>query len=286
MEHIPINPKDYPDPKSLSVGSVLKVPHMGCSESSAMKLTATVEGVHYYCFKCGSSKFISGNYCYRDRKAREAENAALMKERMRTGFDLPEDFSQDIPSAGLAWLGLGGWTSDMISRYKVGWSDNLKRVVIPIQPQGYTARAVFPDQLPKYLEKAPALSWWESFPVWDNPIMAVTEDILSAGRVGEFIYCHALNGTTAAGWLPPEGFEHVMIWLDGDKAGREGMLKLLNRLQWAYTVTIVTTDKDPKLYSRKEMYEIICSKLTKHCSNCSKIVAPITSCGVSSTPTS
>jgi hypothetical protein len=262
-----INPENY-NYKSLAIGATVKWPHLGCSKSPAMKIQIRAEGAFFYCHKCNSHTFVPfEGQSWRDRKQREAEYAAVQNEKSRRGFDLPADFSHQIEAAGLAWLGLGGWTADLIDRYKIGWSDKLNRVVIPLQPEGCTARAVFKDQRPKYLEKAPSVCWWDSEPIQPG-LLVITEDILSAGRVGKFVQTRALLGTPKR-WIPPEGIKAVLIWTDNDPAGLSTRRLVNDTCLWmALAVGHIETDKDPKKYSDREIKEILCTKVIKPSFNC------------------
>lgn len=264
---IEINPNDFPL-KGLPVGATAKYPHPGCSTSLALKVRVEAEGISLHCFKCAAHHWVRAEgLSYRDRKVRLAEMAALATEKQRKGYELPADFSHTIPVQGLAWLGMGGWSEDLIVRHHVGWSDKLKRVVIPVQPQGYTARAVFPDQQPKYLEKAPAKSLWTSN-TFNRPTtsLVLTEDILSAGRVGEFTEARALLGTDMNSIIPPPHVTLVGIWTDNDKAGKTARDNIRAKLQWMPMVTIVDihSEADPKTYSRKDLLCILKSSLRCH----------------------
>jgi hypothetical protein len=261
-----IDPKDY-NYKALAVGMKIKVPHIGCSSSAAMKISIHVEGASFYCHKCGGHAFVPcESRSWRDRRARKAEYEAVQLEKSRGGFDLPADFSQKISTAGLSWLGSGGWTADLITRYGVGWSEKLNRVVIPLQPAGYTARAVFKDQQPKYVDKAPGGAVWDSQPLQPGALV-VTEDILSAGRVGKFVQTRALLGTPKR-WLPPVGIAPLIIWTDDDAAGQKSRRFLEDNCKWlGIPVLHIVSAKDPKRYNEREIREILCSNhIGQYCS--------------------
>lgn len=224
-----------------------------------MKITSNEKGISFHCFKCGATAWVwHADQTYRSRKVREDEISKMQTEKNRSGYGLPVDFSHTIASAGLAWLGSGGWTSDLIEKHGVGWSDKLQRVILPVKPQGYTARAVFPDQQPKYLEKAPDNAFWLSSTIVNT--LAITEDILSAGRVGEFMPTQALLGTTVGICAPPVSVSEVVLWLDNDRAGKRCRAAFKRKLQWFPSIVLrdIETPKDPKCYSRDEIKEILC----------------------------
>ena len=251
-----INPSDY-NYKALAAGSSVKYAHKGCSSSLAMKVTVNVDGCLFKCFKCNETAFVRHEgQSWRDRKQRETEIAAAHAEKAREGFALPVDFSRQIGMAGLAWLGSGGWTTALIDHYKIGWSDKLNRVVIPIQPMGYIARAVFEDQHPKYLAKAQAKARWYSAPITQGA-MVVTEDVLSAGRTGQMVQTEALLGTPKD-WVPPIGVTHLGIWTDDDKAGEACRAAVKRRSIWlGVRITDIVTKRDPKCYSDHEITDIL-----------------------------
>jgi hypothetical protein len=263
-----IHPQDY-DFKKLPVGASVKVAHRNCSGSQAMKITVKPEGVMFHCFKCNETRFVQQGFNFRDLKVRRAEQEAADQMKAAAGWDLPADFSHTISPVGLAWLGVGGWTSALTTKYNIGWSKKLARVIIPLQPEGWIARAVHKDQKPKYLSKAPSHAKWESSTIVDT--VCLVEDVLSAGRVGQFLPTKACLGTEMDKWVPPEGVRLVVTWFDNDAAGRKALAAVTKKLQWFPHVKHIniTTDEDPKLYSDAEIEEVLLSlKCIKPHSSC------------------
>ena len=249
-----INPKDYKGLPGMTTGQSIKVTHLGCSTSRSLSITKDVKGFLFHCYKCGESGFLAHHdMSFRDRRFREAEKAALYQEKQRAGFDLPADFSYKIKGDGLAWLGSGGWTSDMIQKYRVGWSDLLSRVVFKVQPEGYVARKIFDDQKVKYLSKAPATAFWLSGEIRDT--VCIVEDILSAGRVGMFCPAVAMLGTHAHMRDVFTNCKKVIVWTDNDKAGDTCRYKINKFLTWFPGIGVfnVTTEKDPKTYTNRQI---------------------------------
>lgn len=253
--------KDYPIIKHLVTGQQVKIAHEGCSNSKCLSIKMDVEGYLFHCFKCGDSGFLAHeSTTFRDRKLREAEKAAYQREQAREGWDLPSDFSYKIGNAGLAWLGSGGWPSDLIVQHKVGWSDYLSRVVFTVRPLGWIARAVHDDQVPKYLAKGQRGQYWVSEPIVDR--VCVVEDILSAGRVGQVYPAMAMLGTDQWNTGILARAKEVAIWTDNDRAGRRCRTKLNSMLQWFPDTRVfnVTSDKDPKTYTTEEIIQLIINK--------------------------
>lgn len=261
-----IFPDDYRGiTDNLLVGASRKVPHNGCSSSNCLRIENTVDGLKYYCFKCHEYLFVSSYNSPAEKARRTAAYAAYTEARANVSYDLPPDFSHNLPPTALYWLGSGGWTIDMIERYNIGWSAKLNRVIIPIVPkdstQGYVARAVESWQQPKYLEKVKPGSIWVSKRImpYEAGTCVVCEDILSAGRCGEFIQGYALLGTSldTKNLKLLSQYDHVLLWLDPDAGGKAGVKSMVNRLRLFTACTIVQSDKDPKYYSRSELWQIL-----------------------------
>lgn len=250
-----VNPQEYLQTiKHMQTGQNWKVPHLGCTESKALSITMDVDGYLFHCFKCNANGFLPHeDTSFRDRKRREAEKSAYQEERQRAGFDLPADFTHDIPAVGLAWLGKGGWGSDLIFKHGVGWSETLGRVVVAVKPLGYIARAVHDDQAPKYLSKTPRLSWWQSEPILDR--VCLTEDYLSAGRVGQLYPAMAMLGTDGYNLEVITRCKQVLIWTDNDQGGEKARRQLHGILDWIPSVQVldVQSSRDPKYYTNNEI---------------------------------
>ena len=261
-----IYPDDYKAiTDMLQVGMHRKVPHKNCSSSACLRIGHEVEGISFYCFKCGETSWLSSFNSPAERAKRRAIYEAYQEAKASRSFDIPLDCSQNIPPKGLAWLGAGGWTIDLITRYAVQWSGNLSRVIIPIVSHGsqigYTARAVESWQRPKYLEKCPDGGMWESEsgthvgePL-DGSSAVICEDILSAGRCGEIMKAYSILGTSlnTKQLSTLMHYDRIYLWLDPDNGGRDGVLSMINRLRMFSEVIIITSEVDPKKLTDKEI---------------------------------
>ena len=250
-----INGLDYKDTiKHMVTGQNWKVPHKGCSDSKALSITMEVDGYLFHCFKCQENGFLRHeDSSFRDRKQREAERTAYYEAKNREGFDLPGDASVRIDQAGLAWLGKGGWSHDLIFKHGALWSDRLQRVLFRSQPIGYVARAVHADQVPKYLSKSPkrVSTYWVSEPITDR--VCLTEDILSAGRVGTLYPAMAGLGTDGWNWDIICKCKQVLIWTHNDAGGEHGRQVIHKTLDWMPDIQTldIRSNKDPKAYTTR-----------------------------------
>ena len=258
-----IDPADYPERHDIAVGSVKRVAHIGCSESTCMKIYNEVEGFKFYCHKCCTYHFESSFNSPRERLRRKHAYEATVRYKSEESYDLPEDFSHSIQPKGLAWLGMGGWTFEMINKYNIGWSEELNRVILPVYPEGYTARAVESWQKPKYMEKVPQGVVWESQTDTQSCYGAVVcEDILSAGRCGQFIKAYSLLGTSLDTSVLSvlAKYDKILLWLDPDAGGISGLKKMYRRLHLVCdNVKVIRSDKDPKLLTDEEIRRLLCN---------------------------
>jgi len=259
-----IDPSDYKKiTDRLQIGSVCKVPHKECSQSNVLRIENSIEGFKFYCFKCQEYKFNSNYNSPAEKLRRKAILDDQTKRQIEKDYSLPMDFSHNISPKGLAWLGRGGWTLELISRYNIGFSIALNRVILPVVyksiHRGYTSRAIESWQSPKYLELCEPGVMWESIhdPIEQPSTCVLCEDILSAGRCGEFMRAYAMLGTTldTTQLTDLTCYDKILVWLDNDTGGRKGLCDSVPRLQMLSDVRIIRSEVDPKLLTPNKIKE-------------------------------
>lgn len=255
---------DIADLKWIQMGHSVKIPHKGCSNSAAMSVTNTDSGYLVFCHKCGETTFLSHNNSLAERIQNQKIIKAERELIQSVSYALPEDFSHTIINKGLSWLGKGGVSCDMINAYGIGWSEELQRVILPLK-RGFIARSVTKGHSPKYIEKCPDNSvWWSDkarcsmSPIGDT--ICITEDILSAMRVGEFLPACSLCGTSVSTIQLSVLYriKNIIIWLDDDRAGHSGVKKVINRLRLFSNVKVIHLP-EPKLLKDDDIKEALCS---------------------------
>jgi len=244
------------------VGESAYVPHPGCTTSDKCWLYVNTKGVGYYCNKCGGRDFsFHGVMSMSERRELQRMDDEVTQS---TQVVLPNDYSLTIPDEGLVWLLKAGINSNLAASHCIGWSESLRRVILPVYSgrtlMYYQARSI-DGRAPKYINprvsKERVLFGFEYFNP-DIPV-CITEDILSAVRVSEFMPTVSALGTKLSRWAvytlgqAPK----VYIWLDPDKAGRKGRIKMRQQLQWTTKPILITTDRDPKYYTGTEIKEIL-----------------------------
>lgn len=138
------------------------------------------------------------------------------------------------------------------------------RVVIPIYDgdnlTGVQCRAVFEGQVPKYMNRKGNSkgAFWAHTALYDTVV--ITEDILSAIKVGRLCGACSTLGTVLHDSIIAEHLldKRVLVWYDGDEAGRKGSAKAMKALaMMGVTCVEIQTEDDPKEYNLNEMRDII-----------------------------
>lgn len=197
---------------------------------------------------------------------------------------LPEDSvsltSDSSTNEARLWLLSGGISLSLAASYGIVYSPKYRRVFVPITSSttgslsGWIARSIYGDR-PKYIIKTdPSIQSSVVFRSDDRLLLpgrdtlrydvVVTEDALSAIRVGRLVPARAILGTTARdkeleifSGLDPSGLR-IGVWLDGDKAGRKGRENVVRKLSlMGADVERINTPRDPKKYSNREIRRIL-----------------------------
>ncbi len=259
-----------------------------CSNDQSMRIEHNAQGYRGWCFRCKEPHFEAhGVLSLAELKQRSLDLDALVYSKE---ISLPTDLTAEMPGYAAAWLLRAGIPLRVAAHYNIRYSPKLDRVVLPVYRNGilasYTMRSV--KEKPKYIERQvdEAVVF-----VSDNALilnegqradhgfdLVITEDILSAIRVGRIVPTVALLGTSVstskvlsaldvcAGRhskaMAGTGFQDtglcIGIWLDADKAGRTAARRLARRLELlGHSALRIRTDKDPKRYSNREIRSIL-----------------------------
>lgn len=260
--------------QALSEGSKKRVGHW-CGEGDVLIIEHSSEGYRAYCHRCHESGFKPhGRQSLNVQLKRWNEaDAKLQRVTHDRNLQLPYDLCDIFPSAAILWLSRGGITRRLISKYRIGYSEHYNRVFIPVYSAGllvyYQARAVHKGQKPKYINPAVdkgAIRFNSQTIGLPEMVICVTEDILSAIKVGEVagIKGCSILGTTASvqdiNYI--NQFKEIILWFDPDEAGRRATRCIKRQLELQGRSPIcITSTKDPKEYGKLELENIICQKL-------------------------
>ena len=247
--------------KSLKFGQRRKVKHCGTDPSAY--ISNGPKGISLHCFRCHVSEF-------EPHGRLSASDILAMRQRDEAEAELPYPDTvpldaADVPSEAHVWVLRAGLSPERASdRYGFGWSDRTSRVIVPVLHNGvptgaWTGRAI-DGRKPKYLmpKGSDGASWYGL--QRDRAPCVVVEDILSAIRIVESGYnALAVLGTTVGPTQAALIADYSVIgWFDGDKAGRNGYVKLRKALgPYGIEPARIETPKDPKLYSLKQISQFI-----------------------------
>jgi DNA primase len=221
-------------------------------------------GYSAYCFRCGPVGFEPHGYRTLEELARINELNDRAKEAQ--SHELPEDFTTSIPEQHLRWLLRAGITPSRARSLRIGYSDQLTRIVLPVYDGDrlvyWQARALLHGQKPKYInpeaDKSTILYWARPAAPPAGEVV-VTEDILSAIRVGAHVTAACIMGTKTSDAQAAQlaRFDRVSYWLDPDDAGREGNRKGCRKLGLVTSVREIVSHVDPKNLPDREIRELL-----------------------------
>lgn len=243
--------------EQLKLGQKRRVDH-DCGDGRTMIVSRNDRGVSYWCHRCHAK-----GYIHTERSL--AERIAALSESLdwdgvaQESLELPGPGKldpQEWPDVPRLWLYKAGFSNDEIRRHGWYWNPRMQRVILPVKQDGktiYWQGRGFDSDRPKAIN--PAVNREGLVAKYgDGDWVALTEDILSAAKVGSVGEAWALLGTVLAystALALVEARRPVLLMLDDDPAGRRGAAeasKTLNLLGvWNKQVYF---GKDPKLIPR------------------------------------
>lgn len=260
--------------RALPFGRKRKIVCTECHSSSpTLMIHHGSKGYDCYCFRgsCGFQAFEPhGMLSLAELEKRRSDVQSLILSKEVTP---PTDLTSEIPDLARLWL-LQAGVNDYLSRaYRISYSPRYRRVIIPLSnsdpSQGYIARAVDGSK-PKYLSKLrdPSSALFLSNSAYKlegqnelNLDCVITEDALSAIRVGRIVQSAAILGTSFGDGHLRRVFDLVAkpnprigVWMDGDKAGEHSRVRIRRALTLCGAeVFAVRTKRDPKRYANREI---------------------------------
>jgi len=193
--------------------------------------------------------------------------------RLQASVALPAPLNTDVdtwPQQACAWLYKAGIGKPEIAQLGAYWHEPSGRVVLPVVENGAVVYWQARDphwtrasQRPKYVnppmdKSALVAAYGEN--AGSGSEIVLTEDILSAFRVGQVTQAWALLGTNLTDAVLARLLatrQPVAVWLDPDAAGRKAARTIKRRLEsCGIPARLIQTDRDPKLLSRKEIASV------------------------------
>ncbi len=237
-----------------------------CNEhvsSRGFVVTRTERGFKMWCHRCHTARVItSGVPSARQCISTIRKRTELLPQKPDTDtiakqVILPEDFTSEIPSTGLAWLAKYGVRVEEATQYNFGYSPKLNRLIMPVYKNEelcfWQGRRLSNDPTEaKYLSvrQSRASLWFQIQK--DSDTTVVVEDVLSALAVARAGYnAVALLGSYVNSEMMSYLLEtktRIVIWLDPDKRKESCSYAKSIRARGARAVALILPDKDPKEY--------------------------------------
>ncbi len=262
--------------KALPTGQKTRTDCPNCGAGTNTNAAIVNHNIKYYslyCNACGHNPVEQKGIQTLEELARieELNTEASKSSFLQDGkIILPKDITDDIPIEGRLWLYQGGISPTTWKKYGIKYSPSLQRVILPVESNNevvwFQGRAIHKGQKPKYLQ--PSHDKGDTlFAVQDrqSETAVITEDILSAIRVGKCVDAFSILGTkiSTGQAFKLSKYKKVYTWLDNDKAGKEGAYNIRRALHLLTDVGNITSDVDPKNLSNKEIEEILHDKRIK-----------------------
>lgn len=258
--------------QQLSEGQSKRVEHV-CGPGACMVIEHTEEGWRAYCHRCSDSGFeFHPQESLQQRLTRLAKTKEI-EQQMQQSPALPGPYNREPntwPLEARVWLYKAGLSNDEVVRLGAYWNDKAQRVIVPVmgktkQPVFWQARNPFNDGRPKYLSPHVARQHIVA-EYGQGDCLVLTEDLLSAYKVGRVTLAWALLGTKI-----PEPIlariaqlgKPVFVWLDPDwlapnRPGQVAAAKIMKVLRSVgVQCTNIVSRADPKLLSTQEIRDAL-----------------------------
>lgn len=251
--------------EQLKLGQKRRVDH-DCGDGRAMIVSRNDRGVSYWCHRCHAKGWIPDERSLAER-IQALSQAQEWDQVAADSIELPGPGKldpQEWPDVPRLWLYKAGFSNDEIRRHGWYWNPRMQRVILPVRNMDgkviYWQGRGFDKDRPKALnanvDRAGIVADYGA-----GPVTAVTEDILSAAKVGGVTHAIALLGTVMDSrtvQLLAKQAQPVALMLDSDAAGRAGAVTIHKTLALlGLDVKQIYFGRDPKLVSRKEIRDVL-----------------------------
>lgn len=272
-----IDPREWLEAaKALPEGTKSSIVH-GCGSGRKLLIEHKPEGYACWCYRCSEGGWAP--------KPKPSLAERLAKLKVQKAADNSVKFSPTPPQPiefnvakwpvdARVWLFRCGIDEFWIGHLGFYWCDRIERVVMPVLDDlgllCYWQARGFDPKRPKYLSQAlpsgVAKPVYKAIPFRRAPCksktLVITEDILSAIKVGEQCDAWSILGTSLTALSEAEiansGYSKVLVWLDPDEAGVHGRRKIVPQLRrLGINAKAVRSGKDPKLYDFDEIRSFI-----------------------------
>lgn len=255
--------------QALDEGKRIRTTHT-CGEGKVLYVDHKAKGWGAWCVRCNDSGWVFRPQESLTQRLARIKATRAVEDVVTANTQPPTPANRDPSSWPLeqrVWLYKAGIGNDKIKALGFYYHEPTKRVVLPVYDGSrcvyWQARGFDPDR-PKYLNPGASKVVYRAAPADANYTklpLVLTEDILSAVRVGEVCEAWCLMGTS----IPDSVLAKIMalkrpvlVWLDPDAAGLKGARKFVPKLR-AYGVDAksIQLTRDPKFHSIEEITAVV-----------------------------
>lgn len=253
--------------QALERGGKAMHPHL-CGGGAKLLVENKDTGYACWCYRCSVGGFEPHPKPSLVERIAALRATAEAEERIASDPrpPLPAEFNpRSWPLEAKVWLYKSGLSNATIKANGFYWCERIKRVVLPVLDGSklvyWQARGFDPDR-PKYLNPKIDKPVYKSGPLSATGPIVLTEDILSAVKVGQIATAWARLGTGPLSdalltELASTGRE-ISVWLDPDEAGIKGRIRIGKQLRaLGVSVRIIRAEQDPKYYSLDQIKELL-----------------------------
>lgn len=251
--------------ESLSVGQRIRLEH-SCGGGRTLLVSRDGKGISAWCFRCHAKGWIPDERSLAER-IQALSQAQEWDQVAADSIELPgpgKMDTKDWPDEPLLWLFKAGFSRDEIEANGWYWNPRMQRVILPVRD--HTGKVIywqgrgFDSSRVKALN--PAVNREGLVAKYgQGSVLCLTEDILSAAKVGAVTEAWALLGTVVTDRVltaVAERSSRVALMLDDDPAGRAGARIASARLALlGVDVRQIYFGRDPKLVARKDIRDAI-----------------------------
>lgn len=261
-----------PQAQALALGERASGQHE-CGEGRKLLVEHKEDGWAAWCYRCSDAgwhpkprpSLAERIKALTEQRSKDAAIRATIRPPMPAVFD-----TRQWPECAQVWLYRAGFDREWIEDIGFYWCPEAKRLVMPVLDDAgalvfWQARGFDPAR-PKYLSPDMAGSpkpVYKAAPIravadFQSDVLCITEDILSANKVGQVCHGWSILGTSLTPLSEREIVElapsRVWVWLDPDDAGIKGRRKIVPRLRaLGIDAKSVRAELDPKCYPLDEI---------------------------------
>ena len=220
------------------------------------------------CHRCGAGGFSKGS---------KPSGFKSVPKSKKVSYEIPDDIEYDWSKWSVkaaAYINKFGFTNAQTSKYGIGYSAEMDRLIFPATNQamvapGWQAKSFTTGT--RYLTSTRFPKFMYTHIPRTNPVyqkhsyfmgaVLITEDLLSTIKGSEVLSSFAVLGTGISDEMVSElrsNYDTFYIWLDNDNATvKSQQLKMANKLSFYGKCFVIKSYQEPKELSPTEVADVL-----------------------------